>query len=138
MTVFDASVLVDALVVDGPDGEHARAALRNVDDLAVPAIFTAEAASALRRLHLASEISETVARNALDAVATVRTAAYPFPPFIGRVWELRHAMTVYDAWYVALAESLRTTLVTADARLARSVGARCPVLDVVTFTARRS
>jgi len=135
VTVLDASVLVDALVVGGPNGELARAALRCADDLAVPAIFTVEATSALRRLNLAEEISETVARAALDALGTLRATVYPFPPFIGRVWSLRRSMTIYDAWYVSLAESLDTALVTADNRLARSSGARCPVLDVATFVA---
>ncbi len=36
-------------------------------------------------------------------------------------------MTVYDAWYVALAERLETELVTADKRLAHARGPRCPV-----------
>jgi predicted nucleic acid-binding protein len=36
-------------------------------------------------------------------------------------------MTVYDAWYVALAERLETELVTADVRLAKAKGPRCAV-----------
>ncbi len=36
-------------------------------------------------------------------------------------------MTPYDAVYVALAETLACTLVTADARLARAPGPTCPV-----------
>ena len=42
-----------------------------------------------------------------------------------RVWELRGNLTVYDAWYVALAESLRTDLVTADQELRHAAGPRC-------------
>jgi predicted nucleic acid-binding protein len=34
-------------------------------------------------------------------------------------------MTVYDAAYVALAENLDATLLTADRRLANAPGARC-------------
>ena len=40
-------------------------------------------------------------------------------------------MTVYDAWYVALAETLQAPLVSADERLRRSDGPRCPVLRPV-------
>ena len=46
---------------------------------------------------------------------------------LGRVWELRHAVTPYDAAYVALAEALDTVLVTADERLAGAPGTRCSI-----------
>lgn len=35
-------------------------------------------------------------------------------------------VTAYDAWYVALAESLDAKLATLDWRLARTPGCRCP------------
>jgi hypothetical protein len=44
-----------------------------------------------------------------------------------RCWELRKSLTVYDASYIALAEQLRTTLVTADSRLASAPGLGCEV-----------
>jgi len=56
-----------------------------------------------------------------------RTNQYPFEPFSRRVWELRANLTVYDAWYVALAEWLGTDLLTADERLAASAGPLCPI-----------
>jgi predicted nucleic acid-binding protein len=46
---------------------------------------------------------------------------------MGRVWELRDTVGAYDAQYVALAELLDSALVTADGRLARAAGLRCPV-----------
>jgi predicted nucleic acid-binding protein len=46
---------------------------------------------------------------------------------LSRAWQLRANLTVCDAAYVALAEALRCPLVTADARLARSPGPRCPI-----------
>jgi len=42
--------------------------------------------------------------------------------FIPRVWDLRHSLTVDDAWYVAVAEALDTSLVTADRRLTSASG----------------
>ncbi len=51
-------------------------------------------------------------------------------PLLGRCWELRENLTVYDAAYVALAELLDAVLVTADARLAAAPGIRCR-LDVL-------
>jgi len=44
-----------------------------------------------------------------------------------RAYELRANVTAYDAAYIALAELLGCALVTADARLARAPGIRCPV-----------
>jgi predicted nucleic acid-binding protein len=52
---------------------------------------------------------------------------YAFELFIDRIWALRDNLTVYDAWYVALAEALETELVTADHRLADAPGLRCPI-----------
>ncbi len=130
MSVLDASVLVDALVNAGRPGEQARVELRDRTVLEVPAIFAAEVASALRGLVLRGDLSPTRAATALEQVRTTRTISYPFEPFIGRVWELRENLTVYDAWYVALAEWLGTELVTADERLANDDGPRCPVRHV--------
>ena len=42
-----------------------------------------------------------------------------------RVWELRSTVTAYDAWYVALAETLDATLATLDEKLSRATGPRC-------------
>jgi predicted nucleic acid-binding protein len=52
----------------------------------------------------------------------------PFDPFADRIWELRHLVTSYDAWYVALAEALRLPLATLDGRLSRVKGVSCKFL----------
>jgi predicted nucleic acid-binding protein len=44
-----------------------------------------------------------------------------------RAYELRANATAYDASYVALAEGLACTLVTADARLARVPTVNCTI-----------
>lgn len=127
MPVIDASVYVDALVVAAQPGDAARAELRDIEVLQVPSVFTAEAVSALRRLIHRGALSEVRAAAAVHQVRTVRTITYPFEPFIDRAWELRDNLTVYAAWYVALAEWLDTDLVTADARLASAAGPSCTV-----------
>ncbi len=127
MTVTDASVLVDALVGVGHHGDLARAELRGRTVLQVPTIFGAEATSALRGLVLRGALSPIRAATAVESVRTTRAIQYPFAPFTERVWELRENMTVYDAWYVALAEWLGTDLVTSDEHLARAPGPRCRV-----------
>lgn len=63
----------------------------------------------------------------MHQLAEIRLWRYPFDPFMSRVWALRHTLTVYDSWYVAVAKELDTELVTADRRLAEAPGPRCPV-----------
>ena len=48
-----------------------------------------------------------------------------FGPFADRVWELRHEMSVHDAWHVAVAETFGLRLATLDRGLRRAAGARC-------------
>ena len=55
----------------------------------------------------------------------LRIDLFPYGPFAARVWELRGNLTSYDAWYVALAETLDAQLATLDLRLSRSPGPRC-------------
>jgi len=127
MSILDASVVVDALVVTGPAGDLGRDEMRRISVLQVPAIFTAEVTSALRGLVDRKALNPVRAAEALTAILSVRTMSYPFEPFARRIWELRDSVTVYDAWYVALAEWLDTELVTANVRLAKAQGPRCRV-----------
>jgi predicted nucleic acid-binding protein len=127
MPVLDACVVVDALVVADRAGDLGRAELRGLGELQVPAIFAAEVASALRGLVHRRALSPVRASAALTQMLSMRMLSYPFEPFARRVWELRDSLTVYDAWYVALAERLDTELVTADKRLADARGPRCQV-----------
>jgi predicted nucleic acid-binding protein len=52
---------------------------------------------------------------------------YPVFSLLDRVWELRDNLSAYDASYVALAELLDCSLLTADARLSRAPGIRCSI-----------
>jgi predicted nucleic acid-binding protein len=53
---------------------------------------------------------------------------YAFAAVAERVWQLRHALTGYDAWYVAVAEAIELPLATLDTRLARADGPACAFL----------
>jgi len=127
MPVLDASVVVDALVGLGRGGDLARAELSELPELQAPAILTAEVTSALRGLVRARALSPIRASTALADVLSMRVISYPFEPFARRAWELRDNVTVYDAWYVALAEQLDTEFVTGDKRLAAAKGPRCMI-----------
>jgi predicted nucleic acid-binding protein len=54
---------------------------------------------------------------------------HPFGIYAERIWDLRDNLTVYDAWYVAIAERLRQPLVTADSGILGAPGLRCELID---------
>lgn len=122
--VVDASVVVAALVDTGTAGRWAEEVLVS-EDLAAPHLLPVEAGNILRRLALHGEISEDAAALAHADLLDLRVALFPYTLDAWRAWELRNNLTMYDAWYVALAESLEAELATLDARLAQAPGTRC-------------
>ena len=124
--VVDASAVVAALVDVGPDGDWAQAELRG-EDLVAPHLLPVEAANILRRAAVAGGISADVATLAHDDLLALRVDLYPYEPVASRVWVLRHNLTAYDAWYVAIAEAVGAPLITLDARIANAPGLRCEV-----------
>lgn len=127
MSVLDASLLVDALTTATPLGDAARRRLGDSPRWHAPAHLPAEALAAIRRRERRGEITPRRAEEARQGLARSRFALHEFAPFANRAWALRANLTVYDAWYVALAERLGTSLVTTDGRLARSPGPTCPI-----------
>jgi predicted nucleic acid-binding protein len=126
-TVVDASVLVRALVDSGPGGEWAEAVIE-AGSLHAPELARVEAANVLRRLERAKDITPAEAVAAYEDLMQLNIELFSFEPFAERVWELRHNLTSYDAWYVAVAEALRLPLATLDERLAKTKGTTCEFL----------
>jgi predicted nucleic acid-binding protein len=85
----------------------------------------AEAANILRRAQLAGGISSDIASMAHQDLLDLRVEFFPYEPFAARIWELRENITCYDAWYVALAETLSAPLATLDGLLAKAPGTGC-------------
>jgi predicted nucleic acid-binding protein len=125
--IVDASVLVEALVDSGPHGEWAEAVIEG-GLLHAPEHALVEATNILRRLELAKKISTAEANAAFEDLQQLNIELLSFEPFAERVWELRHNLTSYDAWYVAVAEALRLPLATLDQRLVKASGPRCDFL----------
>lgn len=125
--VIDSSVLVAVLVDSGPPGNWAEDVLAS-GSLHAPELVRAEATNVLRRLERAKHISTAEANAAHDDLMRLDLELFPFDPFAERVWELRHAMTSYDAWYVAVAEALHLPLATLDEKLAKASRANCDVM----------
>lgn len=127
MSVVDASAYVDYLTSTQLSELIAPRLAGGID---VPAIFTSEVMSGLRGMVAGRRLQVHDADRAIDRVRQVERFEHPFSPFMARAWELRDNLSVYDAWYVALAEQLDTELLTTDRRLARASGPRCPVVLV--------
>lgn len=122
--VVDASVLVSALVDDGPYGLWAEGIIA-AGSLHAPELVRVEVANTLRRLERAQDITRAAANAAYEDLMQLNLELFSFDPFAERIWELRHNLTSYDAWYVALAEALKLPLATLDARLARAKAVAC-------------
>ena len=125
MSVVDASAAVSALLNAGP----ARRALAR-EPLHAPHLIDSEVANALRRQLAAGRIDAGQGWAALNVLRRLAVTRHPAFSLADRVWELREQLSAYDAAYVALAEALDASLLTADARLARAPGLRCPVTVV--------
>jgi len=122
--VVDASVVVAALIDDGPVGRWAEELVASTP-LAAPHLMPVEVANILRRAALAGDVSDDSASLAHADLVALAVELFPYDVLAERIWELRGAVTTYDGWYVALAESLKAPLATLDARLARAPGPRC-------------
>jgi predicted nucleic acid-binding protein len=124
--VADASAVL-VLLLRTPGADVADARLLGGTPLAAPHLLDVEVAQVLRRYASRGEITEHRGRISLELLAQFPITRYPHEPLLSRIWQLRANLTAYDAAYVALAEGLRATLITCDARLASAPGIRAEV-----------
>ncbi len=120
----DASTVAAALVDSGPHGRWADVVLAS-DALVAPHLLPVEVTNVLRRAVAAGELSADTASLAHADLLGLAVDLFAYEPFADRVWELRDSVTPYDAWYVAIAESVDAPLATLDRRLTRASGTRC-------------
>ncbi|MGL4744420.1 MAG: type II toxin-antitoxin system VapC family toxin [Dermatophilaceae bacterium] len=122
MIVVDASVLANALVLDGPAARRIAA-----EEIHAPHLVDAEVANALRGQCLGGHLAEDIAMAAITGLGQLHLTRHAHRLLLTRAWALRHNLTIYDALYVALAEGLGAALVTADARIAGCPGVRTSI-----------
>lgn len=125
--VVDSSVIVAALLSTNDDGAWAERVIED-GSLFAPELIRVEVTNIIRRLERSKEVTEQEANAAYADFMELDLYLHPFEPFSDRVWELRYNVTSYDAWYVALAESLGLPLATLDIRLALTKGPSCRFL----------
>ena len=129
MIVLDASVVVE-LLINGALADSIRDELAGRDEsFLVPHLLDVEVTSAIRRLVAGQRIDPQRCEKILAGLAALPAERYSHTPLLGRIWELRHNFTAYDATYIALAEATHSVLYTCDDRLRRGHRA-----GVVLFT----
>ena len=122
MIVIDASAVVE-LLCGTPLGQVVADRLAAADgSVHTPHLMPLEVASSLRRLVGWGVVTAESATAAIERLVQVPGTRHEHDHLLPRIWRLRDNLTPYDASYVALAEALGATLVTTDARLARTPG----------------
>jgi predicted nucleic acid-binding protein len=127
MIVLDASVVVE-LLTGGALAEPLRRELaaRN-EPFIVPHLLDIEVASALRNLVAGRRVDSHHVEQILAALEDLPAERCAHTPLLGRIWELRHNFSAYDAAYIALAEATGSVLYTSDEKLRKGHRARVVV-----------
>jgi predicted nucleic acid-binding protein len=117
MIVLDASVIVE-LLTNGASADSIRNELAGrSDSLIAPHLLDVEVLSALRRLVAGRRIDTHRSEQMLSALAALPVERCAHIPLLGRIWELRHNFTAYDAAYIARAEATHAVLYTGDVKV---------------------
>ena len=119
-------MIAPALADDDEDGERARSRLQG-ERLTAPEVLDLEVVSVIRKAFASGALSRRRAGLALADLIDLDLERISHRPMLARIWELHENLTPYDAAYVALAETIDATLLTADRRLSLAPGPRCTI-----------
>ncbi len=129
MIVLDASVVVE-LITRGQLADPLLLDLARRDEsFIVPHLLDVEVVSALRNLAAGQRIDPERIAQLLQELEALPAERVAHTPLLGRIWELRHNFTAYDAVYIALAEATDSVLYTTDEKLRRGHRAKVRVFS---------
>jgi predicted nucleic acid-binding protein len=114
--VLDASAAVE-LLGDTPRGQRVAERLQPEAVSHAPHLLDIEVTSAIRRQLALGALAEERAQRALILFVLLPIQRHNHLPLLGRIWDLRHNFSPYDACYLALTEALDATLLTCDSAL---------------------
>jgi predicted nucleic acid-binding protein len=124
--VVDAGALYEVVAATSAASEI-RQRLATAPDHLAPHLVDVEVLRVIRRHHHVGLLDPTAARQAVDDLHAWPGERVSHRPLLDRAWQLRDTVRIADALYVALAEAMRATLLTTDARLGRASGPRCDI-----------
>jgi predicted nucleic acid-binding protein len=127
LIVIDASAVLE-LLLRTERGERVEARVFAAEEgLAAPHLLDVEVVQALRRLVALKQLTGSRAEQSLQDYADLRIERLAHLDLLPRIWQLRDALSAYDAAYVALTEALDSSLLTCDTKLGRSHGHRARI-----------
>lgn len=128
--VLDASAAVVLLVDADGRSDEVRKIIGDAR-ITAPTVFPYEVANVIRGKLSGRIISADQAQVAWLGLAELDPDLFQWATLAPRVWQLRGSISAYDASYVALAEIMGCSLITADAKLAAMAPSTCRV-DLIT------
>jgi predicted nucleic acid-binding protein len=120
--VIDASVIGHWLLTTRLPPRELVDQWAHLGSFAAPHLLDAEVGHLIRRHVLRGLASVARATIALEDFLALPIDRYPHTALLPRAFDLRDNATIYDALYLALAETLEATLLTRDQRLGRIPG----------------
>ena len=127
--VVDASIAVEYLL--RTETGHSAAEVLENSNLFAPELLDAEVLAVLRRAVLRGILDEGRAKSVVDDLEVWGVERISHRALSNLAWQYFRNLSAYDSYYVAAAESLNATLLTADERIARA-----PKLPVVVNAIR--
>lgn len=117
--VVDASCL-HHLVTGGAAADAIRRRIAPETELVAPHLVDVEVIGLIRRDFQRGNLDRTSAESAEKYLNAWPGERFSHKALLDRVWQLRDNIATADAFYVALAESLRAALLTLDTRLSNT------------------
>lgn len=120
--MFDASAAVEWLLRTPAGQNIERRIYSRGESLHAPPSSTLKSPACCAAWREAGRVSPRRAQEAVHDLIQLRIRRYPHTTLLPNLWKYRHTLSVYDAAYVVLAETLGVTLLTRDPRLASAPG----------------